>query len=187
MIKKLISYIIPPDNWKVPVIIVCGVLIGTILLVLHVGNATSYLSDNPETCINCHVMYPQYSSWRVSSHARYATCNDCHVPQDNFVSKYMFKASDGMRHSFMFTFRLEPQVMKIKEAGIEAVQANCKRCHEKLINHTNLIYSGNEERKCWSCHEETPHGSVSSLSTFPASNIPGHSPIVPEWIRKQKK
>lgn len=166
-----------------PVIVISGVLSGLVLLVLYVGNATSYLSDKPETCINCHVMYTQYASWRISSHARIATCNDCHVPQDNIFRKYFFKASDGLRHSTMFTFRLEPQVIRIKEAGIGVVQENCKRCHSNLINHTQLITKeSDEEKKCWSCHEETPHGTVNSLSSFPNVHVPKIDPVLPEWL-----
>jgi len=43
----------------------------------------------------------------------------------------MFKARDGLRHSFMFTFKLEPQVIRMHEAGRIVVQGNCVRCHEK--------------------------------------------------------
>lgn len=188
MKEKIESFIYrtaPPGRWKVPVIIISGVLTGLVLLVMYIGNATSYLSDKPETCINCHVMYPQYSSWQHSSHGRFATCNDCHVPQTNIVEKYLFKASDGLRHSTMFTFRLEPQVIRIKEAGADVVQKNCMRCHEKFIDRTSL-YHGKEslEKKCWTCHEETPHGTVSSLSSFPATRVPQLNPVVPDWIRK---
>jgi cytochrome c nitrite reductase small subunit len=187
MLDKFIKYTRPPDNWKIAVIIISGVLTGLIFFIMYVGNATSYLSDKPETCINCHVMYPQYSSWRESSHERIATCNDCHVPQDNIFRKYYFKASDGMRHSFMFTFRLEPQVIKIHEAGINVVQENCKRCHSSLVDHTFLISSqSDEEKKCWSCHRETPHGTVSSLSSFPNVRVPGLDPVTPEWLREKK-
>ncbi|HRE40124.1 MAG TPA: cytochrome c nitrite reductase small subunit [Ignavibacteria bacterium] len=188
MIKKFINIILPPENWKVPVIVICGVFTGTVFFILYIGNATSYISDKPETCINCHVMYPQYASWRVSSHSKVATCNDCHVPQDNIIKKYAFKASDGARHSFMFTFRLEPQVIKIKQAGINVVQDNCIRCHNNLINHTMYVKDErDEERLCWSCHQETPHGSVSSLSSFPDSKVPGLNPIIPDWLKKQLK
>lgn len=174
MFKKVIKYTQPPKKWKVPVIIISGTLTGLVLFVLYIGNAVSYLSDEPETCINCHVMFNQYASWRSSSHARIATCNDCHVPQDNFFRKYFFKASDGLRHSTMFTFRLEPQVIAIKSAGINVVQENCKRCHSSLIGHTFLRHSeSDEERKCWSCHHETPHGKINSLSSFPNVKVPG--------------
>ena len=38
----------------------------------------------------------------------------------------------------MFTFRLEPQVIFIKQAGKDVVQQNCERCHEELITDTKL-------------------------------------------------
>lgn len=190
-INKVLKIITPPDNWKLPVFITTGVLTGLIFLVFYVGNATSYLSDKPETCVNCHVMFPQYSSWQHSSHARVATCNDCHVPHNNVISKYMFKASDGLRHSAMFTLRLEPQVIHIKDAGREVVEENCERCHEHLLGYYHSIGSGrenedNEEEEvmCWSCHKEVPHGKVSSLSSFPNARVPKLSPVLPEWLIK---
>jgi hypothetical protein len=38
---------------------------------------------------------PQYVTWFHSRHREVATCNDCHVPHDNIVRHYAFKASDG--------------------------------------------------------------------------------------------
>jgi cytochrome c nitrite reductase small subunit len=64
-----------------------------------ISEAASYLSDDPEACINCHIMIPQYATWRHSSHGRDTVCNDCHVPQDSVFAKYYFKAKDGLRHS----------------------------------------------------------------------------------------
>ncbi|MEZ4689672.1 MAG: NapC/NirT family cytochrome c [Ignavibacteria bacterium] len=103
MLNKFIQYTSPPKKWKVPVILISGILTGVIILVLYVGNATSYLSDDPETCINCHVMYPQYANGEQVPIHKKVSCNDCHVPQDNVFRKYYFKASDGLRHSAMFT------------------------------------------------------------------------------------
>ena len=189
--NEVIKTISPPKPWKLPVMITVGVLTGLLFLVFYIGNATSYLSDKPETCVNCHVMFPQYSSWQNSSHARVATCNDCHVPHNNIISKYMFKASDGLRHTTMFTLRLEPQVIQIKDAGKEVVEENCERFHEHLLGYYHSVGSGkedeeneNEEVRCWSCHKEVPHGKVSSLSSFPNSRVPGLSPILPEWLTK---
>lgn len=190
-LKKIIHALLPPSYWRIPVIILSGVLVGLVVLVLHVANATSYLSDNPRACINCHVMTAEYASWEKSSHARVATCNDCHVPQDNFFRTYAFKASDGIRHAAMFTFRLEPQVIKIKEAGINVVQENCIRCHQNLVHRSWLIRNvsldmkENEEGKfCWDCHRETPHGRVKSLSAYPDARVPQPSPILPVWLEK---
>jgi cytochrome c nitrite reductase small subunit len=186
-----LSFLVPPQKWRVPVIITLGVLTGLVFFVLHISKADSYLSDNPETCINCHVMFPQYASWQHSSHARVANCNDCHVPHNNFINKYYFKAKDGLRHTTIFTLRLEPQVIRIKEAGREVVQGNCERCHENLITHIELYRNQTEEeeneRPCWECHRETPHGRINSLSSFPYARVPKLSPILPEWLQKKEK
>ncbi|MFH0893555.1 MAG: NapC/NirT family cytochrome c, partial [Bacteroidota bacterium] len=95
MLKKLIDIINPPVKWKIPVYMMLSVFIGIAAFVFYLSNAASYLNDEPETCTNCHVMYPYYTSWQHSSHGRVAVCNDCHVPHDNLVRKYLFKANDG--------------------------------------------------------------------------------------------
>jgi len=41
-----------------------------------------------------------------------------------------------------------------------------------------------EERKCWSCHMETPHGSVRSLSSTPNVNVEKPFELLPEWMQK---
>ena len=120
-VSRILRTLIPPQQWKIVVLIFTGILTGLFFLILRLSNAPSYLSDKPETCINCHVMNPYYATWQNGSHGRVTVCNDCHVPQDNFKKKYFFKASDGLRHSYVFTFRLEPQVIIIKQAGKNAV------------------------------------------------------------------
>ena len=189
-IKKIFRNIIPPPNWRFSVIILLGILTGIVIHVLNISNAASYLSNDPTTCVNCHVMYPEYATWERGSHGRVATCNDCHVPQNNEVEKYLFKASDGLRHASMFTFRMEPQVIRIKEAGKNVVQENCIRCHANYLHPVSLRAIGaksiyeESERLCWDCHRETPHGRVHSLSS--AENIirPELKPVVPDWIEK---
>jgi cytochrome c nitrite reductase small subunit len=190
-LKRIINALLPPPGWHIPVIIITGVLLGIGFLVLHVANATSYLSDNPRACINCHVMTTEYASWQKSSHARVATCNDCHVPQDNFIRTYAFKASDGLRHATMFTFRLEPQVIRIKEAGINVVQENCLRCHDTMIHRTWLTNEVTldaremgEGKFCWDCHREVPHGRVKSLSSYPGARVPEPENILPRWLER---
>lgn len=189
LLKKLIYYILPPDKWKIPVIIILGIFTGLLLTVLKISNAVSYLSDDPKACVNCHIMSPQYATWERGSHGRVTVCNDCHVPQDNFFRKYYFKASDGLRHATMFTFRMEPQVIQIKEAGKKAVQENCIRCHENLVHPVSVRYLGNkmiidkDETYCWDCHRDTPHGRVNSLSSTPYALVPKPNPIMPEWLK----
>jgi cytochrome c nitrite reductase small subunit len=182
----------PPPEWRIAVFLSTGALAGIGALTLYLGNATSYLSDDPRACMNCHVMAPQYATWERGSHGRVTVCNDCHVPHENIVSKFAFKAMDGIRHSFMFTFRLEPQVIQIHEAGIAVVQENCKRCHGALIERVPTLAASTggsahgDGKLCWECHRETPHGRVSSLASVPFARVPVPSSVVPPWIDSLK-
>ena len=126
------------------------------------------------------------------SHGRVTNCNDCHVPQDNIIRKYMFKASDGLRHATMFTFRMEPQVIRIKDAGRNVVQENCIRCHANYLHPISLRSMGaksiyeDDDRVCWDCHRETPHGKVHSLTSAPNIIRPDVKTVVPAWITNNK-
>lgn len=173
MIRKLILFLIPPDQWKSTVAVLMGIFFGLAFYAFYISRAHSYLSDSPETCINCHVMYTNYQDWAHSSHRNVAVCTDCHVPHDNVFHKYLFKAEDGLRHATIFTLRTEPQAIYIREAGRAAVQQNCIRCHEHTVGMQFLgnVMPGYENhlkhRRCVDCHRETPHKRVNSLSSAP--------------------
>jgi cytochrome c nitrite reductase small subunit len=173
-----------------PVVLLLGVGVGLGAMVFHVSRASSYLSDSPETCVNCHVMAPQYATWYNSRHRETATCNDCHVPHDNKIRHYAFKAADGSRHAFMFTFRLEPQVIRIHAAGQRVVQENCVRCHDTAVHATRLWDVSGDARaeegeglRCWACHRETPHGRVRGLAAVPYEHVPLPGRVTPTWLR----
>lgn len=187
--NKLLSLLIPPPAWQLPAVIVLGAIVGLGIYTFNVSNAVSYLSDKPETCINCHVMNPQYASWFHSAHREYASCNDCHVPHTNPVATYFFKAMDGARHATIFTLRNEPQVIQIKSAGAAVVQENCKRCHFNVNHQVQSIDVSfsmakmGEGKLCWDCHREVPHGRVTSLSTSTYARVPRLGSPVPDWLK----
>ncbi|WP_139957223.1 cytochrome c nitrite reductase small subunit [Flavicella sediminum] len=190
--NRLFRFFIPPKAWRVPVIILLGAMTGLTFYALIESKAISYLSDDPKTCANCHVMTPQYTTWLNSSHREVASCNDCHVPHDNVFNKYFFKAKDGLYHGYVFTTKGEPEVIKMKEAGIEVVHNNCIRCHQdqvmdaKLSGQVENHFSNRTERKCWECHKEVPHGKVHSLSSVKYyGKVPSeHQETVPDWLEK---
>ena len=157
-----------------------GVLTGGAMVVARIANATSYLSDAPETCLNCHVMTNAYATWQRGSHARAAACNDCHVPHDNVIAKTAFKATDGLRHSYVFTMRAEPQVLRLSDRAVRVVQANCLRCHADQL--TMIRRAGSDERRCWSCHNNV-HGQVRSLSSSPHVRRPKLPPAGLRWLK----
>lgn len=194
MIRKLLSLLTPPPQWRFPVIILVGIFFGLGFYILYISNAVSYLSDDPRACINCHVMTPEYATWERGSHGRnVATCNDCHVPQDNIFRKLYFKAQDGLRHATIFTLRAEPQVIQIKDAGKAVVQENCIRCHSNYLHPASLrsinakaIYE-DQEQLCWDCHRNTPHGRVHSLASTPYVRVPKLGSALPDWINEYLK
>lgn len=183
------------SRWRKVAVISIGIIIGLAFFMAKEASLVSYMSDDPQACVNCHVMTPMYNSWMHSSHREWASCNDCHVPHDNVLNKYYFKAKDGLLHASVFTARAEPEVMFMREESQEVVQDNCIRCHMQQI--TQVKYDGwleshkenRIERKCWSCHQELPHGTVHGISTIrnniapiPTDTIEA---VIPQWLSKQ--
>ena len=170
--------------------------VGLGLYVIKLSNAASYLSNDPQACVNCHLMTPQYITWNRSSHRQVAHCNDCHVPQNNVFNQYYFKAKDGLYHASIFTLRAEPQVIKARGPSIEVIQDNCVRCHESQVTDAKMAsfvedhHASRTGRTCWECHREVPHGRVKSLSSVghQIEPIRAHAPpdleIIPTWLKK---
>ena len=183
------------SRWRQVAVISIGIVTGLAFFMAKEASLVSYMSDDPLACVNCHVMTPMYNSWMHSSHREWASCNDCHVPHDNIVNKYFFKAKDGLFHASVFTARAEPEVMFMREASQEVVQNNCIRCHVQQI--TQIKYDGwlenhkenRTERKCWSCHQELPHGTVHGISTIRNNIAPiptdTTETVIPQWLSKQ--
>ena len=190
---RFFSYFKPPPQWIIFATVLVGVIVGLLFYSVYVSNAVSYLSDDPKTCVNCHVMMPEYATWRHSSHGRVTSCNDCHVPHTNPVAKYVFKAKDGLGHATAFTLGTEPQVIRMKEEGQAVVQENCKRCHSTLNQEVGLLNISLEEAKhdkgklCWQCHREVPHGRVKGLTSTPNARVPTLGSPVPKWLSKKIK
>ena len=168
-----------PPCWRLAVFALGGAACGLALVVAHISRAASYMSDKPEACLNCHVMNNAYATWQHGSHHLAAECGDCHLPHQNPVATLAFQARDGLRHSYVFTFRLEPQVLELSRGAMPVVQGNCLRCHANQFMMARL--AAVTERRCWDCHDGA-HGRVISLSGTPH----GHRPPIPaaglEWM-----
>ncbi|WKV12957.1 cytochrome c nitrite reductase small subunit [Marivirga harenae] len=200
-IKKLLTRIgLEPDpKWKKVAIVSFAVLVGLGVYLFKISNAVSYLSDDPQACVNCHIMTPQYITWNHSSHREVAHCNDCHVPHDNIFNKYFFKAKDGLYHASVFTMRAEPEVITALEPSRAVIQSNCIRCHEPQVTDAKMTgfvenhHSNRTDRTCWECHREVPHGRVKSLSSVghQIEPIKLHTPeereIIPSWLKESLK
>lgn len=180
-----------PAKIVFPLFLVGGITAGLGLYTIYMSRAFSYLSDDPAACVNCHIMSSSYQSWSHSSHAQWATCNDCHVPQTSLAAGYAFKAVDGLYHAAMFTFRAEPQVIRPRHASNEVILENCIRCHTQL--NTEFVKTGmvrytdvksGSQRACWDCHRDVPHTRISNLASAPNAIVPLPASPVPDWLKK---
>jgi len=137
--------------------------VGMVALLTAVGvfawvtDAPSYLGHEPSTCNNCHVMDDQYENWAHAAHAQYASCIDCHLPQQNIVSYYAFKGYSGLRDVVTFSLKIYPPAIRATKMTDDIVQANCIRCHGASVD---AIIGGPQpfDRYCWSCHRSVAHG-----------------------------
>ncbi len=180
-----------PRRLILPLVILLGAVTGLTVYLFYVSRMASYLSNDPSACVNCHIMAPYYQSWQKSSHQAWTTCNDCHVPQDNHIRGYSFKAKDGLYHAAVFTLRIEPQAIRPRTASYSAIMENCIRCHTEL--NTQFVKTGmvkyaevkdGKATACWHCHRDIPHGKISSTAMSPNAIVPLPESQVPDWLKK---
>lgn len=137
-----------------------GIFAGVSGFTFHAAEGWSYMSNDPTSCVNCHVMREQYESWQHSSHHAFATCNDCHVPHD-FLGKYTTKIENGYRHSWGFTFQDFHEPIQLHPRTPPIIQDNCLRCHGQFVSEITLhAHHGILEEdtvSCMRCHSSVGH------------------------------
>jgi cytochrome c nitrite reductase small subunit len=120
------------------------------------AEGTSYLSDNPDACVNCHVMREVYDGWNHSSHKAVAVCNDCHTPH-TFPGKYVIKGINGWNHSVAFTTGNFHEPIRITALNRQVAQDNCLYCHGDLV--IAISHEANDSpTDCLTCHRGVGHG-----------------------------
>jgi len=131
------------------------------------AEGTSYFSDDPAACVNCHIMRDQYDGWAHASHHAVTTCNDCHLPHGDLVHALFVKASNGYYHSKGFTFQDFAEPIRIKPGNAKVLEANCRRCHadatEEITAHGTLGVPTDPTQQadlygCVFCHQDVGHG-----------------------------
>lgn len=133
-----------------------GVLGGLGAFTFGYGDGAAYLTNDPASCANCHVMQEHYDAWINSSHSSVATCNDCHLPHD-FAGKWITKADNGFFHSLAFTTGDYPEPIRIKARNRRVTQNACLHCHADYVNHMLPVEPGGEMLLCVHCHGDVGH------------------------------
>ncbi len=133
-----------------------GVLGGLGVFTFGYGEGAAYLSNDPASCANCHVMQGHFDSWVQSSHAGVAVCNDCHLPHDK-VGKWVTKADNGFFHSLAFTTGDFHEPIQIKARNRRVTQGACLDCHGALVDHMRPAEVGGDMLNCIHCHADVGH------------------------------
>lgn len=142
-------------NRKAMLFLLAGVFIG---IAFFAGTSKALeVTDSADFCSSCHIMDEAHATFLQSNHAT-LSCNDCHIPHDNIVSKYFFKAKAGLGHMYYNTLGQDkiPDVLHATEASQEVINDNCLRCHGPTLDNIEYhdVYDGN----CLSCHRSLVHG-----------------------------
>jgi cytochrome c nitrite reductase small subunit len=148
-----------------PVLAACvllGSAVGIGAYTFVYANGASYLSNNPDVCGNCHIMRDHLSAWTQGSHSNVATCNDCHTPPGSKVGKYATKASNGFRHSLLFTTGGFADPLRITDANTQVTERACRSCHTNMLTaiepdaHAGPV-DGRDAISCLRCHSRVGH------------------------------
>jgi cytochrome c nitrite reductase small subunit len=142
--------------------VLLGLLAGIGGFTFLYANGLSYMSDDPQVCVNCHIMRPQYDSWQKASHHAVATCVDCHLPH-GFIRKYLSKAENGYHHSRAFTFQDFHEPIMIQAKASRILQENCVECHGALMHPQLASADGPQEIRCVHCHAGVGHGEATGI------------------------
>ncbi|HUN08478.1 MAG TPA: cytochrome c nitrite reductase small subunit [Aggregatilineales bacterium] len=155
--KSFLAQFRSNTRWQVAFLVaVVGVPIGLGLFTFNYAKGTSYLSDDPQACMNCHIMRDQFEAWQRSSHARVATCNSCHTPHTTLVEKYVVKGINGFNHSVAFTTGNFHEPIRITQMNADVVQASCVHCHEPMVEFISTNHQ-DETLACVTCHNDVGH------------------------------
>jgi cytochrome c nitrite reductase small subunit len=139
--------------------LLAGVLAGSGGFTFFYGEGLSYFSQDPLTCVNCHIMQPHYDTWIKSSHHAVATCVDCHLPEA-FPHNLISKADNGWNHSWAFTFQNFHEPIQIKLRNLRILENNCRRCHGELVSQMLAHHEpldGDDLISCLHCHSDVGH------------------------------
>lgn len=133
-----------------------GVLGGLGTFTFGYGEGAAYLTNDPRSCANCHVMQSSYDAWTKSSHQAVATCNDCHLPH-HFAGKWITKADNGFFHSLAFTTNDFHEPIQIKARNRRVTQGACLDCHADYVNHMLPTEANGDMLLCVHCHGDVGH------------------------------
>jgi cytochrome c nitrite reductase small subunit len=141
---------------RIIVALLIGVVGGIGAYTFLYAKGYSYVTNDPEACVNCHIMRKEFDAWVKSSHKAVAVCNDCHAPHDAPFAKLVVKARNGFNHSLKFTTGRFHEPIAITEHNRKVTEAACRYCHHDIVE--MIDHGGSKEPlECIRCHRGVGH------------------------------
>ena len=152
-------------RWLLPItVMLLGMAIGIGAFTFVYARGSSYMTNDPTACANCHIMSEHYSAWTKSSHRAVAVCNDCHAPHD-LIGKYMTKARNGFWHSFYFTTGTFHEPIRATPKSRAIAESACRHCHAPIVQAMGApSHAGSSEISCIHCHGSVGHLELAATS-----------------------
>ncbi|PKM80364.1 MAG: hypothetical protein CVU89_14240 [Firmicutes bacterium HGW-Firmicutes-14] len=139
------------------IIVVSGLVLAAFLLTAGAVKTTM----SPEFCGKCHVMAPEYTTWKASSHLNIA-CTDCHI-KPGLGNLIVHKMSAVKELYLYFTGTYDRPIQMSHDLEDEI----CMSCHSVNRGFTpsgDLIIPHDKHAardvKCVECHSGVAHGNI---------------------------
>lgn len=155
-------------------LILSGFLAAAVSLSFFMFTISANYFSQPESCILCHEMNPEYNTWNRSAHKR-ITCLACHTPvggASSFIGEEWAALGEVVAHftgDYPKIINSDSHVAKDMKSGV------CERCHdmktrrgiktatEIKINHEEHLGLG---MTCTACHNRVTHSGASGYPYF---------------------
>jgi len=180
-----------PSKLIVPLFLLGGAAVGLGIYNIYASRFFTHFGEDPAACVNCHIMSVAYKTWERSSHGKWTTCTDCHVPHDSKIGAMTAKGKDGLRHAAVLLSGNVPAAPRPVPSTTKTIQENCVRCHTTL--NTEFVNTGKakpedylhgNQKACWECHRHVPHTKNSGLASAPGAVVPfPPASVAPDWLK----
>lgn len=157
-VRRIVSGTMGNGNGRIlAVAFMSGMVFGLAIYTFLYAGGVSYLSADPQACVNCHAMNQVFEGWKSGDHRHTAACVDCHLPE-GFFMKWLVKSENGFWHSFVFTFLDVPMNIRARGVSRDVVRMNCRRCHDGMaVFAVRGVAGSSEPLDCFACHARVGH------------------------------
>ncbi|WP_418790427.1 cytochrome c3 family protein [Phosphitispora sp. TUW77] len=147
------------ERWLKRLILISGVL--TILIVLTIG--ATRITMNSEFCSKCHVMTPEYVTWKASSHARFS-CTDCHVKPG--IGNLLLNNISATKLLYLYYTGTYNRPIEMDHMFEDQICTGCHSMKREFTPSGDLIIPHDKHAAknvlCIQCHDGVAHGAIAA-------------------------